>query len=72
MRSFYSQALVKKLQSRDCTFTQKAGFPMHFHCRLTAKICSVVQVSVTMLIMRGCVINFETSHKVTILQTCIK
>ena len=31
----------------------------------------LVQVSVTMLIIRGCVINLETSHKVTIQQTCI-
>ena len=29
----------------------------------------LVQVSVTMLIMRGCVINLETSHKVTIQQS---
>ena len=34
--------LVKKLQSKDCTFAQKAGFSMHFHCRLTVHICSVL------------------------------
>ena len=38
----YSDALVKKLQLKDCTFAQKAGFSMHFHCRLTAYICSVL------------------------------
>ena len=37
----YSDALVKKLQLKDCTFAQKAGFSMHFHCRLTVKVCSV-------------------------------
>ena len=41
VHNWYSEALVKELQSKNCTFTQKAGFPMHFHCRLTANICSV-------------------------------
>ena len=40
VHNWYSEALVKELQSKNCTFTQKAGFPMHFHCRLTANICS--------------------------------
>ena len=42
----YSDALVKKLQLKDCTFAQKAGFSMHFHCRLTADICSVHRIYV--------------------------
>ena len=38
---YYSGKSLMRLQSRDCTFVQKAGFSLQFHCRLTVKVCSV-------------------------------
>ena len=40
---YYSVKSLMRLQSRDCTFVQKAGFSLQFHCRLTVKVCSVEQ-----------------------------
>ena len=38
---YYSGKSLMRLQSRDCTFVQKAGFSLQFHCHLTVKVCSV-------------------------------
>ena len=38
---YYSGKSLMRLQSRDCTFVQKAGFSLQFHCSLTVKVCSV-------------------------------
>ena len=38
---YYSEIFLNKLQVEDCTFDQKAGFSMHFHCPLNVSICSV-------------------------------
>ena len=37
----YSGKSLMRLQSRDCTFVQKAGFSLQFHCHLTVKVWSV-------------------------------
>ena len=39
---YYSGKSLMRLQSRDCTFVQKAGFSLQFHCSLTVKVCSVL------------------------------
>ena len=40
---YYSGKSLIRLQSRDCTFVQKAGFSLQFHCSLTVKVCSKVK-----------------------------
>ena len=46
---YYSGKSLMRLQSRDCTFVQKAGFSLQFHCSFTVKVCSVINMKMVII-----------------------